>query len=99
MVAVAAGVPLGIVSALRRGSWTDYAVRLVALGGLSVPNFWLATLFLLAGVSLFGWIPSVVHVRFLEDPLGNLAQGYLACHGAGVLGGSHHQPHDPVCAA
>ena len=74
MVAVAAGVPLGIVSALRRGSWTDYAVRLVALGGLSVPNFWLATLFLLAGVSLFGWIPSVVHVRFLEDPLGNLAQ-------------------------
>ena len=74
LVAVLAGVPLGIVSATRRGTWADYSVRLLALGGLSVPNFWLATLLLMAGLSFFGWIPRVEYVGLFQDPVANLGQ-------------------------
>jgi peptide/nickel transport system permease protein len=74
LFAVLAGVPLGVVSAMRRGTWADYSVRLLALGGLSVPNFWLATLLLMAGLAFFGWIPRVEYVGLFQDPLANLGQ-------------------------
>lgn len=43
-VAAAVGVPLGAWAAYRRGSWVDAAARLVSMGGVSVPSFWLALL-------------------------------------------------------
>jgi ABC-type dipeptide/oligopeptide/nickel transport system permease component len=57
MIAVAAGVPLGILAAVRRGTLTDQAVMAVALLGQSVASFWLAlVLILLFGVTL-QWLP------------------------------------------
>jgi ABC-type dipeptide/oligopeptide/nickel transport system permease component len=41
------GIPLGIVSAIRRNSAVDFWARFAGLAGLSVPNFWLATMLLL----------------------------------------------------
>src|SRR5690606_30186091 len=35
------GIPMGIVSAVRKGTWADWLANIVALSGLSVPNFWL----------------------------------------------------------
>ena len=52
-IAIALGVPLGIVAALRQDTWVDYVARIFALGGVSLPHFWLATLLLLAGVRYF----------------------------------------------
>src|SRR4029450_5589901 len=47
VVAVAIGIPTGIVSAVRRdGAW-DYAANAVALWGLSTPNFWLGIMLIL----------------------------------------------------
>ena len=40
-------IPLGIISALKRGSWIDQLIRTFSVGGLSVPNFWLGILILL----------------------------------------------------
>jgi peptide/nickel transport system permease protein len=48
--------------------------RLIGLIGLSVPSFWLATLFLLFTSLTFRWVPSVIWINPLEDPLGNLQQ-------------------------
>ena len=43
-LAIAAGIPLGVVAALRRGTWLDHAVRVVTVAGLAMAAFWLAIL-------------------------------------------------------
>ena len=44
VIAVMAGVPLGVVAALRRNSWLDHVVRVVTVAGLAMAAFWLAIL-------------------------------------------------------
>jgi peptide/nickel transport system permease protein len=39
---VGIGLPLGVISAVRRGSWFDRGTRLVVLAGIAMPEFWLA---------------------------------------------------------
>ncbi|MBE0453188.1 ABC transporter permease [Roseovarius autotrophicus] len=52
------GIPAGILSAVRKGTWVDWLANLVALSGLSIPNFWLGLmLILLVSVNL-GWLPA-----------------------------------------
>src|SRR5262249_33937177 len=48
LVATLVAIPLGVISAVARESGFDYGARLGGLIGLSMPNFWLATLMLLA---------------------------------------------------
>src|SRR5258708_32222252 len=51
------GIPLGVISAVHQGSKLDYFLRVVSLGGLSLPSFWLGLLILVGSVSLFGNLP------------------------------------------
>jgi peptide/nickel transport system permease protein len=46
LLALAVGIPLGIVAAVRRDSWIDHTARLVSLIGVSSPTFWLAFIML-----------------------------------------------------
>jgi peptide/nickel transport system permease protein len=55
--AVMIGVPLGVISAVRRNTLIDYVLRVISLSGLSLPAFWLGLLVLMLFVRLFGWIP------------------------------------------
>jgi peptide/nickel transport system permease protein len=55
--AVLLGVPMGVISAVRQDTRLDYVLRVVSLSGLSMPNFWLGLLILMAFVSWFGTIP------------------------------------------
>ena len=65
--ALAIGVPTGIISALRKGSWLDYLSNVVGLAGLSVPPFWLGLmLILLVSVDL-GWLPASGYVSPFEN--------------------------------
>ena len=57
LFSVAMGVPLGVISAVRQNSWTDYGFRILSLSGLSMPSFWLGLLILMAFVHFFGTIP------------------------------------------
>lgn len=41
LLALAAGIPLGVLSAVYRDRWLDHGVRLLAIGGISTPAFWL----------------------------------------------------------
>jgi peptide/nickel transport system permease protein len=58
-VAVAVGVPLGIVAAVRQGSAVDVAVMLVALGGISFPVFWVGLVAILAFSHALGLFPAL----------------------------------------
>lgn len=51
------GIPLGIVSAVRKGTWVDNVARIVGLLGYSTPIFWLGTIVILVFYAKFGLIP------------------------------------------
>jgi peptide/nickel transport system permease protein len=75
VVTVAIGIPAGVVSALYRNSPIDYAVRVAATVGLSVPVFWVATLVILLPNQWWGYSPPLGRmVGFFDDPVGNLRQ-------------------------
>jgi peptide/nickel transport system permease protein len=52
------GIPLGILSAIRRGSFADRAGMLFALAGVSIPVFWLGYVLLYIFWFKLGWLPS-----------------------------------------
>ena len=74
LIAVVIGLPLGVLSAVKRDSRHDYAARIGGLIGVSIPNFWLATLLLLFTSRVFGWVPPLTYVPIYEDPIANLSQ-------------------------
>jgi peptide/nickel transport system permease protein len=59
LVAVLAGVPLGIVAAVRQGTAVDVAVMLVALGGISFPVFWVGLVAILTFSHALGLFPAL----------------------------------------
>ena len=77
LIATLIGIPLGVISAVRRDSVSDYASRVGGLVGISIPSFWLATLLLLFTSRVFGWVPPITYVKFFDDPLTNLSQFIL----------------------
>ncbi len=67
LIAVSLGVPVGVLSAIRQDTVTDYLLRTLSLAGLSMPSFWLGMVIILFLVSYFGWIPSMTYVSPFED--------------------------------
>nr|WP_191319853.1 ABC transporter permease [Camelimonas fluminis] len=77
MLAMAIGIPLGILAASRPGGWVDGFVMSVASLGVAIPNFWLAML-LVAWLSLsMGWLPATGSVPFTENPWESLRHAIL----------------------
>lgn len=85
IVAWIIALPLGVLSALKRNSITDRIVRIIALLGVSVPNFATATLLILFLALAFGYYSPIRYVSFLENPLVNLE---IMLFPAIVMGGS-----------
>ncbi len=91
VISLLVALPVGILSALRQDTAADYAARSFAIGGLSVPSFWLATLIVVIPSFYFNWTPPIgSFVRFGDAPLAHLAQFVLpaVCLGitqAGVI--------------
>jgi peptide/nickel transport system permease protein len=72
LFALLIGIPAGILSAVRKGTWIDWLANLVALSGLSIPNFWLGImLILLVSVNL-GWLPASGYESPFVDPVKSL---------------------------
>lgn len=67
-------LPTGIVSAIRQDSWLDYVFRTSAIGGLSVPGFWMATIVIVVASISWKWVPPMRYTPFVRDPLANLSQ-------------------------
>ena len=84
VTATAAGVPLGVLSAVRPNTAVDLAARVGGLIGLSVPNFWFATLALLATSVFLHWTPPVTWIPPWRDLPANLAQMAIPALAIGV---------------
>src|SRR5262249_51048164 len=60
-------LPLGIVAALKRGTWVDQALRMVALLGFCMPRYWLAILLILLFAVQMQWLPPSGYVSIREN--------------------------------
>lgn len=69
---VVIGILVGIVSAARQDSVSDYVGRILAILALSIPYFGLAVLVVVLPSIWFRWTPVYTYVPFTEDPLQNL---------------------------
>jgi peptide/nickel transport system permease protein len=67
IVAVCIGVPMGILSAVKKNSFWDYLANGIGLAGLSTPNFWLGILLILLVSVKLGWLPPSGYVPLAED--------------------------------
>jgi len=75
IITAVVGISFGIVSAVFRNSLADYLVRVAAVLGLAVPNFWVATLVLTLPLQWWGYAPELGGaIDFFDDPAGNLQQ-------------------------
>ena len=71
-VSVLIAIPLGTLAAVRQDTWVDYAVRIVSIGGLAIPSFWIGILCILFLVIYFGWGPPLEFTPPWVDPWVNL---------------------------
>jgi len=72
IIAFVIGVPAGILSAVKKGTAIDYAANIVALSGLSIPNFWLGIMLILLVSVQLGWLPASGYESPFVDPLRSL---------------------------
>jgi peptide/nickel transport system permease protein len=65
------GIPVGIISVLKRNRWQDYVTRFLVIFFVAVPAFWIALLIVLTLVLTFSWRPSITIVYPWVDPVAN----------------------------
>ena len=78
LVAIAIGVPLGLVAALARSSWLDVASMGAALLGVSMPSFWLGLLLIFVFSLHLGWFPATGGGSLLQLVLPSVTLGTIA---------------------
>jgi len=80
VLSVIIGLPIGIMAAAKPNSLFDHVTRIVALGGLSVPEFWLGLMLMLCFSLALGWLPCFGYgsVNHLVLPVVTLSVGITA---------------------
>jgi peptide/nickel transport system permease protein len=74
LIAVLLAIPMGTMAALFRDTWIDYTVRILTIGGLSIPSFWFGMLIMLSLLAFFNWLPPITFTPIYVDPWENLKQ-------------------------
>jgi peptide/nickel transport system permease protein len=81
------GLSTGLISALKRGSRLDSLIRILGSSGMSMPFFWLASLFILGAGLLFDYQPPLRYPSLADDPVANLRY-FIAPAALLAIGGS-----------
>ena len=65
---VAVGIPLGVLSAIQQGRFVDHINRILSIGGIAMPIFFLGLLFQLIFYRWLNWLPAQGRIDFLVSP-------------------------------
>jgi peptide/nickel transport system permease protein len=84
LFSVIIAVPIGVLAAVRQDTLADYLMRSLAIVGLSVPGFWIATLAILLPAIWWGWSPPVRFTTWSADPWRHVAQFLLPAFILGI---------------
>lgn len=68
LIALAIGIPMGVLSAVKKGTALDYLANMVSLSGLSIPNFWLGIILILLVSVELKWLPASGYVSVFDNP-------------------------------
>ncbi len=68
LIALVVGIPMGVLSAIKKGTWLDYVANAVSLSGMSIPNFWLGIILILFVSVNLKWLPASGFVSVFDDP-------------------------------
>ena len=74
IIALLLAVPLGTTAALKRDTWVDYLMRILTIGGISVPSFWFGMLIMISLLAAFNWLPPITFTPIYVDPVANITQ-------------------------
>ena len=74
VMAVSVAIPLGVISAVKQDTPTDYGSRLLTLIGIALPNFWLGILTIYGLAYFFNWLPPIRYAALWDDPISNIQQ-------------------------
>jgi peptide/nickel transport system permease protein len=77
-------IPIGVYSAVKQDKPADYLLRLVTVGWLSMPSFWVATMLITFPAKWWGYSPPVGYAHLWEDPVKNLQQLYMPVFALGI---------------
>src|SRR5262245_58797009 len=69
LVGIVIAVPAGVIAAIRQNTRLDYAAMAFALGGVAMPDFWLALQLMRIFIMTTGLLPSIGYASPLENPL------------------------------
>ena len=67
-------IPLGVLSAIKQDSLPDYLGRIITIGGIAIPNFWIGILMVFFLANVFDWLPPLGYTDIWKDPWTNLQQ-------------------------
>jgi len=84
LFAIGLALPIGVYSAMKRDRPADYLLRLLTIGWLSIPGFWMGTMLIIFPAKWWGYSPPVGYVDLWENPLKNLHQLYLPAIALGL---------------
>jgi peptide/nickel transport system permease protein len=82
--ALVLAIPIGVYSALKQDTASDYSLRLLTIGWLSIPGFWIGTMLIIFPAKWWGYSPPVGYVDLWRDPIKNLSQLYLPAIALGL---------------
>jgi len=71
-VSLIIALPAGIIAAVWPNSWKDYSAMMVAMAGVSIPEFFLGVLLFLVFALTLQWLPVAGHINLLDHPVDNL---------------------------
>lgn len=79
LISVLIALPLGVLSAVKRGSWSDTCGSIISMLGVAMPSFWLGLLLVMYFSVNKGWLPASGFVSFSQDPVNNIRCIILPC--------------------
>lgn len=79
LISVLIALPLGVLSAVKRGSWADTCGSVVSMLGVAMPSFWLGLLLVMYFAVNKGWLPASGFVSFSQNPVKNIRCIILPC--------------------
>lgn len=69
IIQIAIGIPVGVISAVRRGGWLDRLLMMISILGAAVPTFFLGIVLILIFAVNRRWLPAGGYVPISEDPV------------------------------